>query len=231
MISPIDIRQQTFGKAIRGYDPDEVKNYLTGLSQEWEQVLDKNRELKTELEKTQSSLRQYQEMETLMRNTLMQAERSSNMTVEAAKRDGQLIVKEAEQKATSVVNKAIEEKSRLEQQLNDLILRRQELLGQINGFLMNQIERLKTFEGYEMLGQARPMQPVYKPETEPPAPPIPPPTAPAVVTPPAVSLKEVVQPQPAVPRPPVQEPVASFFEQAGKTSLNNALAGSLAEEL
>ena len=43
-ITPLDIRQKTFEKNFRGYEKDEVNAFLLTLSQEWERVLDENKE-------------------------------------------------------------------------------------------------------------------------------------------------------------------------------------------
>ena len=47
-ITPLEIRQKTFEKNIRGFDKDEVNAFLISLSSEWEKLLD---EIKTESEK------------------------------------------------------------------------------------------------------------------------------------------------------------------------------------
>ena len=45
-ITPIEIRQKVFEKKLRGYDKDEVQAFLQSLSNEWERVLDENKEYK-----------------------------------------------------------------------------------------------------------------------------------------------------------------------------------------
>ena len=37
-ISPIEIRQQEFTKKMRGYDPDEVQNFLESLAEELDKL-------------------------------------------------------------------------------------------------------------------------------------------------------------------------------------------------
>ena len=45
-ITPLEIRQKAFEKALRGYDKDEVNAFLLSLSQEWERALDDTKELR-----------------------------------------------------------------------------------------------------------------------------------------------------------------------------------------
>ena len=52
-ITPLDIRQKTFEKNFRGYEKDEVNAFLLSLSQEWERIVDENKELRIKLESTE----------------------------------------------------------------------------------------------------------------------------------------------------------------------------------
>ena len=45
-ITPLEIRQKTFERTLRGYDKDEVNAFLLSLSQEWERNSDEIKELK-----------------------------------------------------------------------------------------------------------------------------------------------------------------------------------------
>ena len=49
-ITPIEIRQKTFEKHFRGYDKEEVNAFLLTLSQEWERLVDENKESRFRLE-------------------------------------------------------------------------------------------------------------------------------------------------------------------------------------
>ena len=57
MLTPIEIRQQTFNKEFRGYNRVEVDAFLQEVAKMMEQQLEINRNLKEELEKDQGELR------------------------------------------------------------------------------------------------------------------------------------------------------------------------------
>lgn len=150
MITPIEIRQHSFKKVLRGYDKDEVHGYLTTLSMEWEKMLEEQKRLKTELDKTTSSLNSLKQVETVLHKTLLQAEETSKSTVEHARKDAELKVQEAENKARAIIKEAINERTKIEMQVNELVSRRNEILQQLKSYLTAQTERLKTFEIEEM---------------------------------------------------------------------------------
>jgi cell division initiation protein len=156
MITPIEIRQHSFKKVLRGYDKDEVAAFLNSVSMEWERFLEDHRRTKIELDKTTASLDNLRQVETALHKTLLQAEETSKTTMEHAKRDAELKLAEADSKAKEIVKRAIEERSRVEMQINELISRRNEILQQLKSYLQAQTERLQTFEEKEMKSAAVP---------------------------------------------------------------------------
>lgn len=150
MITPIEIRQHSFKKVLRGYDKDEVHAYLTTVSMEWEKMLEDQKRMKIELEKTTSNLNSLKQVESVLHKTLLQAEETSKSTVEHAKKDAELKVQEAENKARAIIKEAINERTKIEMQVNELVSRRNEILQQLKSYLTGQTERLKTFELEEM---------------------------------------------------------------------------------
>jgi cell division initiation protein len=171
MVTPIEIRQHTFKKAFQGYNKDDVHNYLNQLSMEWERMVEDLKRLKLELEKTSSALDNLRQVESALHKTLLQAEETSKSTIENAKSTAELRIQEAEAKAKEMLKNAIEDRSRVEMQTNELVARRNEILNQLKSYLTAQTERLRTFEEKEMKGplampvDIRHEQPV-KPESE-----------------------------------------------------------------
>ncbi|MEM9984002.1 MAG: DivIVA domain-containing protein, partial [Bacteroidota bacterium] len=84
MITPQEIKSQSFRRVMRGYDREEVHAFLQALAQEWEQQLVAHKDLKEELERTKASYRTLKEVEDMLHRTLMQAEQSARDTVENA---------------------------------------------------------------------------------------------------------------------------------------------------
>lgn len=150
MITPIEIRQHNFKKKLRGYDPEEVSSFLNTLSLEFEKLIESNRRLKHDLEKTQSNLDSLKQVETVLHKTLLQAEETSKATVENARRDAELKVQEAENKSRGLVKSAMDERSKIERDTDELVARRNEILQQLKSYLQAQLDRLGTFESQEM---------------------------------------------------------------------------------
>jgi len=107
-ISPIEIRQQEFTKKIRGFDPEEVQNFLESLAEEFEKLNSENESLKEELESLTEQINEYKKIEKNLQDTLLKAQDSSAKSMEATKKQTSLMIKEAELKASQIIEKARE---------------------------------------------------------------------------------------------------------------------------
>jgi cell division initiation protein len=199
MIRPQDIRIHSFGKALRGYDVEEVKAFLTSLANEWEEMQDENRKLKQELDKLRDSLKQYKDTEQMLRLTLSQAEQSTRTVLENAQKDAQLKMQEAEFRATEILSKAQKDKAQIAQEITTLVHRRDEILGQLKVFMSAQLDRLQQYEQQELYLAPEPERPASKPSQKAPS-----------------ATHEATESSTAAPKP-----TASFFEalQSGDTPM------------
>lgn len=105
-VTPIEIRQHTFQRVLRGFDVEEVTAFLTSLSNEWERVLNENKMLKMQLEIAEKELSKLREVELTMFRMLKTAEDTSAQMTEQAKVAAEVYIEEARQKSEELVNEA-----------------------------------------------------------------------------------------------------------------------------
>lgn len=105
-ITPLEIRQKSFEKNFRGYDKDEVTAFLHTLSQEWERMVDQQKELTFKLEATQEEVRKLREVESSLFKTLKTAEDTGSSMVEQAKKTAELHMKESHMKAEAIISES-----------------------------------------------------------------------------------------------------------------------------
>ncbi len=98
-ITPIEIRQHSFEKAMRGYRTDEVEAFLASLSQEWERVLSEQKMLKMQLELAEKERNELKEIQQTLFKMLKTAEDTSSQITEQAQRAAEQYLNEAKQKA------------------------------------------------------------------------------------------------------------------------------------
>jgi cell division initiation protein len=105
-ISPLNIKNQEFNKSLRGYDKDEVRDFLEKLAGEYEDVARENEHFRKELEEARIQLAEFKRIEKNLQETLLRAQESSSKSVESAKKQTALMVKEAEIKSEQMIEKA-----------------------------------------------------------------------------------------------------------------------------
>ena len=64
-ITPLEIRQKTFEKKMRGYDKEAVDTYISTLSHEWERLLDENKNVTNQLENSRKEVKLLRKQETI----------------------------------------------------------------------------------------------------------------------------------------------------------------------
>lgn len=102
-ITPIEIRQHTFEKVMRGYKPEDVDAFLVSLSQEWERVSMDVKMLKMQLELAEKELGKLKEVEMTLFRTLKTAEDTSHQITDQANKAAEQYMSESKQKADELL--------------------------------------------------------------------------------------------------------------------------------
>ncbi len=105
-VTPLEIRQKSFERTLRGYDKDEVNAFLLSLSQEWERVLDETKELKMKYEAAEREVAKLREVETSLFKTLKTAEDTGANVVEQANKAAELHMRETQLKVEAMLHEA-----------------------------------------------------------------------------------------------------------------------------
>lgn len=105
-ITPLEIRQKTFERTLRGYDKDEVNGFLLTLSQEWERNQDELKELRIKIEASEREVGKLREVESSLFRTLKTAEDTGANVIEQANKSAELVVRESQIKAEAMINEA-----------------------------------------------------------------------------------------------------------------------------
>src|SRR5690606_14955176 len=85
---------------------EEVQAFLLTLSQEWERMLDENKELRIKLESAEREVAKLREVETSLFKTLKTAEDTGANVIDQARKAADLHLKESQLKAEAILNEA-----------------------------------------------------------------------------------------------------------------------------
>ena len=103
MITPMDIHNKTFSKKLRGYADDEVNSFLEEVANDYERICREHREMEEQMDSLKSRLAHYEKMEATMSSTLVMAQETAENVKTTAKKEADVIVREAQNKAAQIV--------------------------------------------------------------------------------------------------------------------------------
>ena len=119
-ISPMDIQRQTFGSRWRGYDDAEVRTYLNIVAEEVAALQRERDGLEQEVQSLRALVDEHRQRETILKNTLLTAQRLSEEIREAARKQSESVVKEAEMQADRLLELAQSRAQEVERGILDL---------------------------------------------------------------------------------------------------------------
>jgi cell division initiation protein len=143
-VSPLNIKKQEFNKSMRGYDKEEVEAYLEKLADEFESLQKENDTLKKELEESNERLSEFRRIEKNLQNTLLKAQESSSKSFESTKKQASLIIKEAEIKASQIIEKARENANEIRNAVIHLREERDMIISKLKAIVNTQSKIIET---------------------------------------------------------------------------------------
>ena len=102
MLTAQEIRKQEFGKSVRGFNQEEVKNYLFTVAQDYENVYSENVQLKETIQRLNYELNRYHKLEETMNNSLILAQQTGEMLKENARKEAEIILENSKKKIAEI---------------------------------------------------------------------------------------------------------------------------------
>jgi len=127
-LTPLDIQKTRFTQKMRGYDPREVADFLELVAEELAGRLAEAERLEQEVRYYRQRLEEGERREHQLQETLVRAQKVADEITEGAEREARVIVREAEITGDRIVQQATEQAARIEGRVEELRLRRRELL-------------------------------------------------------------------------------------------------------
>ena len=105
-IRPIDVRRKEFRNGFRGYDANQVDDFLDAVADEFERTYSENSRLREEISSLRERLQQFEELEGSIRSALVHAEQAANDLRRTATWEAEDVRKSAAREADLTVREA-----------------------------------------------------------------------------------------------------------------------------
>ena len=150
-ITPLDVRGHRFAVKMRGYDREEVQSFLNFVSEELEKVVNEASQLREEVGQLKASLGDHNERETILKETLFTAQKLSEEMKEEAKKEGRLVLREAELRGQRLVEQAQKKVSQLEDSIRGLKMERDSFERKLRSLLEQHLKLLEMHREEEAI--------------------------------------------------------------------------------
>lgn len=141
-ITPMDIEQQEFNRSFRGYNEEEVDDFLDRIAKDYEEVLNENIKLKEEVERLQSRMEEYSKMDETLRSALVNAQKSASNIKENVQKEAQVMIENAKIEAERIKQQAKQEIYDINNEIESLKKRKYLLLEKLKNTLKLHIRML-----------------------------------------------------------------------------------------
>ena len=119
-ITPMDIEQQEFSRSFRGYNEEEVDDFLDKIVKDYEELINENARLNEEIEKMQEKLKEFSQIEETLRSALLNAQKSAEEIRERVEDEAKIIIEKAEASANALKQKILQREDLVKNEIDSL---------------------------------------------------------------------------------------------------------------
>jgi cell division initiation protein len=151
-VSPLDLRQQKFNTALRGYDKVEVTAFLVAAADDYETALREADRLRQENSRLEALLNEHREHERVLKGTLIAAQRLADDIKTTAQEEAQRLIREAENRSELLLEKTQARLEDIQREIDGLKLKRRDAETSIEATiqtLRNTLEYVREQESRE----------------------------------------------------------------------------------
>ena len=141
-ITPLDLRNQEFGRTLRGYDPEEVRVFLELVSDEFEFLIKENTSLTERVRDLDEKITDYRNLEKTLNATLISAQKNAESYYENAKKEANLVLENARLESRRIVEEAQNQKALLEEDIARLQRTKEFYIRKFKAFIKEQLDML-----------------------------------------------------------------------------------------
>lgn len=119
-LTPLDIHNKEFGRKFRGYDEDEVNEFLDQVIKDYEALIRENKDLQNQVAGMNEKLDHFSNIEETLSRSIVVAQEAADELRNNSKKEAQLILKEAEKNADRIINESLAKSRKIALEMEEL---------------------------------------------------------------------------------------------------------------
>ncbi len=149
----MDIQEKEFERAFRGYDIEDVDDFLDQVAKDLEAMIRENSELKEKLSQIEEKNKNYHKLEETMHSAIVVAQETADEVKNNANREAGLIRREAEREARQIVEEARQRAGKILSEQEELFKQAQLFKMRFRAFIEAQLSNLDGEKWMDLPGQ------------------------------------------------------------------------------
>ena len=105
-LTPLDIQNKDFSTKMRGYNQDDVDDFLDQVTRDYEDALQKNRELEKSLKHAEEKLQYFNELKDALNQSIIVAQDTADKVKSSANKESEMIITSADNQAKETLVEA-----------------------------------------------------------------------------------------------------------------------------
>ena len=145
-LSPNDIGNRDFKRAMRGYKKDEVEDFLIDVAEDFEKLYKENGVLKDKVSVLEERLKHYKDMEETIQKTLVMAQNTAEESKKNALRESELIIKDANETGARIIDRAKNDVVKINEEYDKLKAEFNIFRSKFRNFMKSQLDMFESLE-------------------------------------------------------------------------------------
>lgn len=105
-LTPEEISNRTFDAKFRGYDAEQVQQFLNEVAQDYQAIVEQNRDLERQLAQSKEKITYFSDLKDALNQSILVAQNAADRVKTNADKEAAMIHDEAEKKAQQIVGEA-----------------------------------------------------------------------------------------------------------------------------
>ncbi|MFT8320761.1 MAG: DivIVA domain-containing protein [Bacillus sp. (in: firmicutes)] len=119
-LTPLDIHNKEFSKGFRGYDEDEVNEFLDQVIKDYENIIREKKAMEERLNELTDRIGHYNNIEETLNKSIVVAQEAAEEVKRNAQKEAKLIIKEAEKNADRIINESLSKARKIALEIEEL---------------------------------------------------------------------------------------------------------------
>src|SRR5690625_4888629 len=120
VLSPLDIHNKEFTRGFRGYNEDEVNEFLDQIIKDFEITIRQKKDLEKEAEELNEKINHFTNIEDTLNKSILIAQETAEELKSNARKESKLIIKEAEKNADRIINEALSKSRKIAMEMEEM---------------------------------------------------------------------------------------------------------------